>query len=196
MILEGGAIEGNGAGTILTTSSCLLNPNRNAGVTRQSMEKTLATWLGADHVVWLPGHGIIGDDTDGHIDQVARFVDERRVLVAAPYDDDAPEASDLRENFRAVAESSNSANESLIPLPLRMPQPKFQEEHRLPACYCNYYITNGAVIVPVFDDPADDAAMQLLQDCYPDRSIVGVNAVDLVWGLGAFHCMTQQQPRA
>lgn len=194
LILEGGAIEGNGAGTILTTSSCLLNPNRNPGMTRESMEDALAVWLQADNIVWLPGHGIVGDDTDGHIDQVARFVDERRVLVAAPYHPDAPEASQLQENFDAVAAACNSSGEPLIPLPLMMPQPKFQEEHRLPACYCNYYITNGAVIVPTFDDPADDVSMQVLQDCYPDRVIVGVNAIDLVWGLGAFHCMTQQQP--
>lgn len=196
MILEGGAIEGNGAGTILTTTSCLLNPNRNAGVTRQSMEDVLATWMQAKNVVWLPGHGIVGDDTDGHIDQVARFVDERRVLVAAPFHPDAPEASDLRANRDAIAAARNSAGESLIAIPLFMPQPKFHENNRLPACYCNYYITNGAVIVPTFGDPADDTALQLLQDCYPDRTIVGVDAIDLVWGLGAFHCMTQQQPRA
>ncbi len=196
LILEGGAIEGNGAGTVLTTSSCLLNPNRNPGMTREHMEQTLAKWLQADNIVWLPGHGIIGDDTDGHIDQVARFVDERRVLVAVPYDSDAPEASELQKNFDAVASARNSAGESLIPIPLPMPQPKFQEEHRLPACYCNYYITNDAIIVPTFEDPADEVAMQLLQDCYLDRTVVGVAAIDLVWGLGAFHCMTQQQPRA
>ena len=194
MILEGGAIEGNGAGTILTTDSCLLNPNRNPGVTRQTMEDTLAFWLQAENIVWLPGHGIVGDDTDGHIDQVARFVDERRILVAAPFHPDAPEAADLRANRNAVANSRNSAGESLIPIPLFMPQPKFQEEHRLPACYCNYCLVNGAVIVPTFGDNADDTAMQLLQDCYPDRSVVGIDAINLVWGLGAFHCMTQQQP--
>ncbi len=196
LILEGGAIEGNGAGTVLTTSSCLLNPNRNAGMTRERMEDLLATWLSASNVVWLPGHGIIGDDTDGHIDQVARFVDARRVLVAAPYHQDAPEAAELRENFDAVAAAQNGDGESLIPIPLLMPQPKFQEEFRLPACYCNYYITNDAIIVPTFGDPADDIAMQTLQDCHPDRQIVGVSAIDLVWGLGAFHCMTQQQPKA
>jgi agmatine deiminase len=160
------------------------------------MEQILFQWLQADNIVWLPGHGIIGDDTDGHIDQVARFVDERRVLVAAPYHPDAPEASELQQNFDAVASAKNSAGESLIPIPLFMPQPKFQEEYRLPACYCNYYITNDAVIVPTFTDAADDIAMQQLQDCYPDREIVGVNAINLVWGLGAFHCMTQQQPAA
>jgi agmatine deiminase len=196
LILEGGAIEGNGSGTILTTESCLLNPNRNPGVSRESMEDTLKVWLQADKVVWLPGHGIIGDDTDGHIDQVARFVDERRVLVAAPYDSSAPEAADLQANLSAVAASQNHNGDSLLPIPLFMPQPKFQQESRLPACYCNFCIVNGAVIVPTFRDAADDLAMQQLQNCFPDRTIVGVDATDLVWGLGAFHCMTQQQPRA
>lgn len=196
LILEGGAIEGNGAGTILTTESCLLNPNRNAGATRGFMEDTLKQWLQAKNIVWIPGHGIIGDDTDGHIDQVARFVDERRVLVAAPYHPDAPEAAHLRANFEAVAAGQNSAGQNLEPIPLIMPQPKLLDENRLPACYCNYYLANGAVIVPTFKDPADDVAMQLLQDCYPDRAIVGVDAIDLIWGLGAFHCMTQQQPSA
>ena len=196
MILEGGAIEGNGAGTILTTDSCLLNPNRNPGMTRARMEDALAVWLQTDNVVWLPGHGIVGDDTDGHIDQVARFVDERRVLVAAPFHPDAPEAAELEANRNAIARARNSDGESLIPIPLFMPQPKFQEDHRLPACYCNYCLVNGAVIVPRFGDAADDAAMQLLQDCYPDRKVVGIDAINLVWGLGAFHCMTQQQPTA
>ena len=196
MILEGGAIEGNGAGTILTTESCLLNPNRNAGSARESMEAVLKQWLQAKNIVWIPGHGIIGDDTDGHIDQVARFVDKRRVLVAAPYHPDAPEAADLQANFDAVASQRNSDGELLQPIPLFMPQPKLLDDNRLPACYCNYCLTNGAVIVPTFEDPADDTAMQLLQDCYSDRTIVGVNALDLIWGLGAFHCMTQQQPTA
>ncbi len=196
LILEAGAIEGNGAGTILTTSSCLLNPNRNPEMTRERMEQTLAEWLQADNIVWLPGHGIIGDDTDGHMDQVACFVDERRVLLAAPYNNDAPEAAKLRENFDALASACNSSGESLIPIPLVMPQPMFREEHRLPACYCNYYFTNGAIIVPTFKDSANGVAMQLLQDYYPDRTVVGVSAIDLVWGLGAFHCMTEQQPKA
>lgn len=196
LILEGGAIEGNGAGTILTTESCLLNPNRNPGATRESMRAALVQWLQAETVVWIPGHGIMGDDTDGHIDQVARFIDERRVLVTAPYHSDAPEAQDLRANFEAVAAGRCSSGESLEPMELTMPQPKFLDENRLPACYCNYYLANGAVIVPTFGDPADDVALQLLQNCYPDRKVIGVDAIDLIWGLGAFHCMTQQQPSA
>ncbi len=194
LILEGGAIEGDGAGTILTTESCLLNPNRNHGVTRHQMEVALRNFLQAERIVWLPGHGIVGDDTDGHIDQVARFVDSERVLVAAPYNQDAPEAAELRANFDAVGQSVNAAGTALVPLALQMPLPRYQQDQRLPACYCNYYIVNGGVIVPTFQDAADALALQLLQDCYPERTIIGVDALDLVWGLGAFHCMTQQQP--
>ena len=196
VILEGGAIEGNGAGMLMTTESCLLNPNSNAGLDRAAVEALLQDYMQVDTILWLPGHGIIGDDTDGHIDQVARFADERTVLLAAPFDNDAPEAADLRANLDVVAGSSNSAGESLQPVPLKMPSQKFQREHRLPACYCNFYIANGTVIVPTFDDPADDEAMQVLQDVFPNHSIVGVSAIDLVWGLGAFHCLTQQQPAA
>ena len=196
LTLEGGAIEGDGRGTVLTTESCLLNPNRNPGSTKSSMESALKRYLQARHVFWIPGHGIAGDDTDGHIDQVARFVDQRRVLVASPYHDDAPEAVDLRANYEAVAASENADGESLIPISLRMPSPKYQQESRLPACYCNYVMVNGGVIVPTFQDPADDVAMALIGDCYPQHKVIGVDALDLVWGLGAFHCMSQQQPKA
>ncbi len=194
LILEGGAIEGNGRDTILTTESCLLNPNRNRGMTRERMEFALQQYMGARQVVWLPGHGIVGDDTDGHVDQVARFVDSQRVLVAAPHHEDAPEAADLRANLKAVASAKNADGQALQPLPLKLPKPKYQKKHRLPASYCNYYVVNGAVIVPTFADRADDVALQQIQDCFPDREIVGVDSRDLIWGLGAFHCMTQQQP--
>ncbi|MEZ6063917.1 MAG: agmatine deiminase family protein [Planctomycetaceae bacterium] len=194
LILEGGSVDGNGAGTILTTESCLLNPNRNRGITRERMEAALRRFMGARNVVWLPGHGILGDDTDGHVDQVARFADARRVLVAAPYSDDAPEAKKLRANFKAVANGVNADGQPLDPIPLKLPKPLFQQKHRLPASYCNFYIVNGAVIVPLFQDRADETAMQQIQNCFPDHEIAGVDALDLIWGLGAFHCMTQQQP--
>ncbi|MEZ6127472.1 MAG: agmatine deiminase family protein [Planctomycetaceae bacterium] len=190
IILEGGAIEGNGAGTLLTTENCLLNPNRNPDLSRSDMEAVLRRFLNVETIVWLPGHGIIGDDTDGHIDQVARFLDEETVLVAAPYDSDADEASDLRANFDAVADIN-----SLRAMELPMPGPKFQQGHRLPACYCNLYIANGGIIVPTFGDPADDNACGILQTAFPSHQVIGVDAIDLIWGLGAFHCMTQQQPR-
>ena len=194
IILEGGAVDGNGAGTLMTTESCLLNSNRNPKRDRPATESAVQKFFRVDTVVWLPGHGILGDDTDGHIDQIARFTDERTVLVAAPYDSDAPEAIDLRANYSAVAEARNNCGAALSPVELQVPAPKFQQGRRLPASYCNFYIVNGGVIVPMFNDPADNEAMQILQTAFPAHRIVGVDAVDLVWGLGAFHCMTQQQP--
>lgn len=193
-ILEGGAIDGNGDGMILTTVNCLLNPNRNPGLTRHQMEALLRKHLNAKSIVWLPGHGIIGDDTDGHIDQMARFVDIDAVVVAAPYDADAPEAEDLRANRVALSSAWDRYGNTLRIVDLPLPAPKFQDGHRLPASYCNFYIANGGVIVPTFGDPADDYACTTLQDLFPNRTVIGVDASDLIWGLGAFHCMTQQQP--
>ena len=195
IILEGGAIEGNGDGVLLTTTSCLLNPNRNPHHNKEHMESMLRDFMQVESIAWLPGAGIVGDDTDGHIDQVARFVSTDEVLVAAPYDDDAPESGLLRANYDVVANFPTQAG-LLKPIELKMPGPKFQQGHRLPACYCNFHIVNNGVIVPTFEDAADDIALQTLQDVFTDRKIVGVNAIDLVWGLGAFHCMTQQQPKA
>jgi agmatine deiminase len=194
IILEGGAVDGNGAGTVITTESCLLNAGRNPRHDRAVMESILRQFLRVETVVWLPGAGILGDDTDGHVDQMARFTDEQTVLVAVPSDSDAPEAVELRANYSAVAEAQYNCGAGLRPVELRMPAPKFQQGRRLPASYCNFHLVNGGVIVPLFNDPADDEAMQVLQSAFPGRRIVGIDAVDLVWGLGAFHCMTQQQP--
>ena len=192
VVLEGGAVEGNGNGIILTTESCLLNSNRNTKVDRAKMEHTLRNYLGASEIVWLPGQGIIGDDTDGHIDQLARFVEERTTVAAAAYDEDAPEAISLRENRDALQAGNDG---TLTVHELRMPSPKFQQGHRLPASYCNFYVCNGGVIVPTFDDSADDVAMQVLQNLFPHHKVIGVPAIDLVWGLGALHCLTQQHPK-
>ena len=194
IILEGGAIEGNGDGMILTTENCLLNSNRNPKSSRRQMETFLKKQLNANTIVWLPGHGVPGDDTDGHIDQIARFVDSDAVVVAAPYDPAAPEAEDLRANRVAVASAWDRHGNSLRVIDLPMPSPKFQGEQRLPASYCNFYIVNDGVIVPTFNDPADEYACNTLQGLFPNRNVVPVDASDLIWGLGAFHCMTQQRP--
>jgi agmatine deiminase len=196
LVLEGGAIEGNGAGTILTTASCLTDVHRNPHATQASMDDALRLWMQARQVVWLPGGGIEGDDTDGHIDQSARFVSHAKVLAASPWNDDAPEATLLRENLAVLREAKTADGEALHVVELALPQPKYQQEARLPASYCNFVFANGAVIVPTFRDAADDRALQTLQDCFPDHTVVGVDALDLVWGLGAFHCLTQQQPAA
>ena len=196
LVLEGGAIEGDGRGTVLTTEACLLNPNRNGPCTRQMMEDTLRDWMNASRVIWLPGSGILGDDTDGHVDQVARFIDAQTVVVAAPWTDGAPEADDLRANRDALAKARTAHGSTMETHELRLPEPKFQQDHRLPASYCNFIFVNGGVIVPTFRDKADAAALELLQRLLPDHEVVGVDALELVWGLGAFHCLTQQQPLA
>ncbi|MCA9062920.1 MAG: agmatine deiminase family protein [Planctomycetaceae bacterium] len=195
-VLEGGAIDGNGAGTVLTTTACLLNETRNGAVTPDAVERYLSKYLQTSQTVWLPGHGIVGDDTDGHVDQVARFVSATAVAVAVSYDDDSAEAADLRCNADAVSRAVNAQGEGLQVIPIRIPPPRFQQEQRLPASYCNFCMVNGAVIVPTFQDSADDVAMQQLQTCFPDRLMVGVDSLDLVWGLGSFHCLSQQQPKA
>ena len=194
IILEGGAVDGNGGRTVITTESCLLNAGRNLSNDRHMMESILQKFLRVETVVWLPGGGILGDDTDGHIDQIARFTDEQTVLVAAPCDADAPEAVELRANYSVVAQARNNRGVGLCPVELRMPSPQFQHGGRLPASYCNFYIVNGGVIVPLFNDPADEDAMQVLQAAFPGRLVVGLDACDLVRGLGAFHCISQQQP--
>lgn len=193
-VLEGGAIEGNGQGLVLTTEDCLLNPNRNAGATRESMELLLREYLAVDEVCWLLGRGIDGDDTDGHIDQLARFVDA--ATVVAPWSEDAsdPQAAPLGENLRRLEQFRTAAGSRLNVVRLPMPAARFCQGQRLPCSYCNFYIANGVVLVPQFDDPHDARALGILGELFPDREVVGASALELVWGLGAFHCLTQQEP--
>ena len=194
IVLEGGAVDGDGDGTVLTTVSCLLNPNRNMCISQTEMERILREFLGARSVVWLSGKGIVGDDTDGHIDQLARFAGEQRVVVAEAYDADAPEAPALRGNFEAVESGRTADNRPLCPVALTLPQPAFDGNQRLPMSYCNFCLVNGGVVVPAFRDPADDLALQQLQDCFPERTVIEVDATDLVRGLGSLHCLSQQLP--
>jgi len=193
IILEGGAIDPNGLGTILTTEQCLLNPNRNPHLTRADMERYLADYLGAKKILWL-GEGIDGDDTDGHIDELARFVGPRTLV--APLEENADDFNfrPLRENFERLKQMTDQDRQPLEVIPLPMPQPIYHDGQRLPASYCNFYIANGVVIVPQFDDPADRTMVEILGRQFPEREIIGLPARDLVWGLGAFHCITQQEP--
>ena len=193
IILEGGAIDSNGRGTILTTEQCLLNPNRNPHRKQADVEQYLADYLGAKKVLWL-GEGIEGDDTDGHIDELARFVGERTVVAALEENRDDPNYCPLRENFERLGRMSNQDGRPLDVFALPMPRPIYYEGQRLPASYCNFYIANGIVIVPQFDDPADVKAAELLGRLLPGRQVIGLPARDLAWGLGAFHCITQQEP--
>ena len=193
IILEGGAVDGNGQGTILVTEQCLLNENRNTGLTRADMERYLADYCGARKVLWL-GEGIEGDDTDGHIDELARFVAPNCVVAALEEDPADFNYAPLQENFARLKQMTTADGKPLEVIALPMPRAKYHDGQRLPASYCNFYIANNVVVVPQFDDPADMTVMSTLADCFPTRQIIGIRAVDLVWGLGAFHCITQQEP--
>jgi agmatine deiminase len=193
IVMEGGAIDVNGAGMLLTTESCLLNPNRNPQLGRDDIERYLRDYLGVTQVVWL-GAGIVGDDTDGHVDDLTRFVAPRRVVTAVEDDPRDANWEPLRDNLARLRAVRDPAGEPLEVVELPMPAPFEREAMRLPASYANFYIGNAVVLVPAFRDPNDARAVETIARCFPDRRVVAVDAVDLVWGLGAFHCVTQQQP--
>jgi agmatine deiminase len=193
IILEGGAVDGNGEGTVLSTESCLLNPNRNPQLSKADVERYLADYCCAKKILWLAG-GMAGDDTDGHIDQLARFVGPTTVVCAVEEDRQDENYEPLGDNYRRLLEMSDAEDRPLKVIPIPMPRPLFFEDTRLPAGYLNFYIANGVVIVPQFNDPADRLAMETLARLFADRQLRGLDAVDLVWGLGAFHCVTQQEP--
>jgi agmatine deiminase len=193
MILEGGAIDTDGRGTFLTTEQCLLHPNRNPQLSRDQIERHLADYLGARKVLWLGG-GIAGDDTDGHIDELARFVGPRTVVAAVEDNPQDENYAPLADNLARLKSMTDAEGAPLEVVPLPMPRPIHVQGQRLPASYCNFYIANSLVIVPQFDDPADARAAQTLARLFPTRHVVPLPARDLIWGLGAFHCITQQQP--
>ncbi|MBM4002982.1 MAG: agmatine deiminase family protein [Planctomycetes bacterium] len=193
VILEGGAIDGNGRGTILTTESCLLNPNRNGPIGKSRLEQLLADFVGARLVIWLTGGDLAGDDTDGHVDQLARFVDPCTVVVAHEPDPADINHQPLARNLKLLRNLTNETGTPLRVVTLEMPRPVLVDGQRLPASYCNFQIGNRFVIVPQFDDPNDAPAITTLRDCFPDRRVIGLPARDLVWGLGAYHCLSQQE---
>ncbi|HVR71950.1 MAG TPA: agmatine deiminase family protein [Vicinamibacteria bacterium] len=196
VVLEGGSIDVNGRGTLITTEECLLDPVvqvRNPGLAREGLEAVLGEALGAPNVVWL-GRGIAGDDTHGHVDDVCRFVSPSRLVLCR--EDDPADANyrpleECRERLRDARLEDGSRPE-VVDLP--MPRPLVFGGMRLPASYANFYVANAAVLVPTFNDPADRQALGTLAELFPDRPVVGIHAVDLVWGLGTLHCLTQQQP--
>jgi len=192
MILEGGSIEVNGTGALLTSESCLLNKNRNPDLKRDQIEERLRDYLGVREVLWL-GRGIDGDDTDGHIDDLARFVRERVVVTVVEEKRDSPNYEALRENL-ARLRSMKIEGKSLEVFELPMPRRIVREDLVLPASYANFYIANNCVLLPTFADPTDEPARETLQKLFPDRKVVGIDCRELIWGLGTFHCLTQQQP--
>ncbi len=193
IVLEGGSIDVNGRGTLLTTEACLLNPNRNPHLNRAQIEQYLRDYLGVRHILWL-GDGIVGDDTDGHIDDLTRFVDPRTVLTVLEEDAGDENYDRLRANLERLQGMTDQDGRALRVVTLPMPEPVYYEAQRLPASYANFYIANGVVLVPAFNDRHDAAALHTLQEVFPTRRVVGINAREMVWGLGAFHCVTQQQP--
>ena len=195
VVLEGGSIDGNGQGTLLTTEECLLSKiqQRNPGVARKDYERIFAQYLGIKNVIWL-GSGITGDDTHGHVDDITRFVAPDTVVTVVESDPEDVNYEPLRENVRRLREASDQNGKPLAIVELPMPAPVFFEGRRLPASYGNFYIANQLVLVPVFNDPNDRVALDILADLFPDRDVVGIYSGDLIWGFGAMHCMTQQQP--
>ncbi len=194
LVMEGGAIDVNGAGTLLTTTSCLLNANRNPGASQAEIERDLKAYYGQRHVVWL-GEGIAGDDTDGHVDDLARFLGERLIVTAV--EDDPADANYrvLRANRRALDRAHDADGRPFEVLELPMPRPVVVDGQRLPATYVNFLFVNGALLVPTFGDRVRDRqALARLQQALPRRRVVGVDCRALIWGLGAIHCLTQQQP--
>ncbi|MDC0219496.1 agmatine deiminase family protein [Verrucomicrobia bacterium] len=187
MVLEGGSIEINGTGALLTTESCLLNPNRNPNLTREQIEQRLSSFLGVSEIIWLC-EGIAGDDTDGHIDDLTRFVDEQTVVTAIEENPKDENHAPLQANRQRLRETA------LRVIELPMPPPIIFQNQRLPASYANFYIGNQVVLLPTFRHANDAHAQAILQDCFPTRTIIPLNATDLIWGLGSFHCLTQQEP--
>jgi len=192
MILEGGSIEVNGAGALLTTESCLLNPNRNPSLGRAEIEQRLRDYFGVQDILWL-AEGIEGDDTDGHIDDLARFVSENTVVTVVEENREDENYEPLQGNLARLRQTKVEQGEiEIVTLP--MPKKIVREKQRLPASYANFYIANTCVLVPTFADPADEAALSIFQRRFPDRRVIGIDCRELIWGLGTFHCLTQQQP--
>ena len=195
MVLEGGSIDVNGRGLLLTTEECLLSPvqQRNPGMTQQQIEAALRRMLGVKKVMWLEG-GIVGDDTHGHVDDIARFVGPRTVLAASEADPEDPNHAILKENLKRLKKMTDTAGRALEVISLPMPSPVVFKGQRVPASYANFYISNRTVLVPTFDDANDLKALNIIQQAMPKHSIVPIYCGDLIWGLGAIHCMTQQEP--
>lgn len=193
IVLEGGAIDTNGEGLFLVGTRCLLDPIRNPEMTRERMEWALHEYLGAERIVWLEAE-IVGDDTDGHVDEIARFVDRSTIVAARAQDPQDPNHAALEENFARLLAEAAKGPERLRVVPLPMPRAIYEGETPLPASYANFYFSNDALLFPAFDDPMDAVAARIFEDLVRDRPAVPVAARDLVWGFGGLHCITQQEP--
>ena len=192
VVMEGGSIDVNGCGTVLTTKQCLLNPNRNPNLDRDGIEWYLKEYLGCSNVVWL-NEGIAGDDTDGHIDDIARFVNETTILCAVEADPGDENYAPLLENYQTLKRSADQEGKPFTVIPIPMPA-EARDEHRLPASYVNFLITNNLVLLPTFDNPYDRTAAAIIGRAFPGRQVIGIDCRAMVHGLGTLHCISQQQP--
>jgi agmatine deiminase len=197
VVLEGGSIDVNGTGLMLTTEECLLSEvqQRNPGVSREQLEQAFHDYLGIDQVLWL-NRGVAGDDTHGHVDDITRFVAPDAIVTAVEPDTRDANHAPLVENLERLKSARTPQGKQFTIVELPLPRPVVFRGQRLPASYANFYIANGVVLVPTFHDRNDRVALNILADLFPDRDVIGVHSVDLIWGLGALHCMTQQQPKA
>jgi len=193
IIMEGGSVEFNGTGTILTSTSCLLNPNRNSHLNRNQIENYLFDYYGANQVLWVE-EGIVGDDTDGHIDDTIRFVNEDTVLTVVESNTQDENYSILQDNLALLKKMRLLNGKQLNIVELPMPEAVIYEDQRLPASYANFYISNKYVIVPTFRSTMDDKALSIISEAYKNREVVGIDSTDIIWGLGSFHCLSQQEP--
>ena len=193
IIMEGGSVDFNGKGTVITSTACLLNPNRNPHLSQGQIEQYLFEYYGVEQVLWVD-EGIVGDDTDGHIDDTVRFVNDDTVIVVVEQDKQDENHALLRHNLQQVKNMRLLSGKQLNIVELPMPDPVYYEGQRLPCAYANFYIANSKVIVPTFRGKKDDLALRIIQSCFPDRQVVGIDSTDIIWGLGSFHCLSQQEP--
>ncbi len=208
IIMEGGSVEFNGAGALMTSESCLLNPNRNPDLSKKEIEQKLCDFYGVDEILWIKD-GIAGDDTDGHIDDTVRFVDETTVITMVEENREDENHEPLHYNLELLKQmkiggstssptglANGTINKSVLTIvDIQMPEPLFHNGQRLPASYANFYISNEHVIVPIFNSKHDDHALGKIQECFPTRKVMGIDSTHLVWGLGSFHCLSQQEPK-
>ena len=193
IVMEGGSVDFNGRGTVVTSTCCLLNPNRNPHLDRGQVEKFLLEYYGQEQVLWVD-EGILGDDTDGHIDDTVRFVNADTVVAVVEEDPNDENHAPLRKNLQDLGRMRLADGRQLNIVELPMPDPVIWEDQRLPASYANFYIANGTVVVPTFRSDKDDRVLAILSGCFPDREVVGIDSTDIIWGLGSFHCLSQQEP--
>ncbi|HVU59044.1 MAG TPA: agmatine deiminase family protein [Puia sp.] len=193
IIMEGGSVDFNGKGTVITSTCCLLNENRNPHLSQSAIETYLINYYGVDQVLWVK-EGIVGDDTDGHIDDTVRFVNEDTVITVIEENKQDENYALLQDNLADLKKMRLLNGKQLNIVELPMPEEVIYEDQRLPASYANFYIANNAVIVPTFRCVRDEKALQIIQSCFPDRRVIGIDSTEIIWGLGSFHCLSQQEP--